>query len=102
MAGEPMDTLDLTPAEQAWLKQVWVSAKIAKAGKPTELVIKPGRTKSKPVLLARFKVLLGESGAGNDNPDVLKELGDIAAQLSFRGWISDKDLAKVEQLIALS
>jgi hypothetical protein len=103
LEGKPMNTLALNDEEQAWLKHVWHYAKIQreKKAKPTKLVIrKPmsGQQMKEKAMKLRLKTLIGEKDAGNDNPEVSREIITIARQLLFHGWIGPEQLAQAEEL----
>jgi hypothetical protein len=102
LKGEPMDTMDLTEEEQTWLKHVWKYAKIS-APKPAQkklAVMKPksGLQKKVSTIKLRLKTLIGEQDAGNDNPEVSKEMLQLARELLFLGEMAPADVAQVEAL----
>lgn len=101
LAGEPMDTSVLTDAEKEWMHYVWEKALGIKP-KTSVLRITTKKVPSKKELLLRLKIALGEIEAGNDNPLLIVEMRDVMKRLEFRGWLSDVEIIKLKQFIALS
>ena len=97
--NEPAPQDDLDRQEKAWLDHVFRKSGIIKD--PPNLLPRQGRIVSHRDMAERMKVLLGEQNAGNDSPLILKELGTLSEKMASRGYISQEQLLKVQQLIAL-
>jgi len=97
--NEPAPQDDLDKQEKTWVNHVFLKAGIIKD--PPNLLPKQRQIRSQRDMAERMKVLLGEQSAGNDSPLILKELGTLGQKMASRGYITQDQLQKIEQLIAL-
>jgi hypothetical protein len=98
LAGEPQDTTELEPKELEWLKFVWKNTGLQKE-KP-KMRILPKIYVGKREMKARMKVLLGEFGAGNDNPALLDELSKLTDKLEANNWLTKDEIFNCRRFVS--
>ena len=98
--NEPMDIMSLTPEENEYLRFVWTYAKIAKpVHKTPTYKTKPKQYVSKKDLQTRIKVLLGEFSAGNDSPEIFKELNSKIKTLMQKHPLTPTELNNYRKIL---
>lgn len=98
--NEPMDVMSLTPEENEYLRFVWTYAKIAKpVHKTPTYKTKPKQYVSKKDLQTRIKVLLGEFSAGNDSPEIFKELNSKIKTLMQKHPLTPTELINYRKIL---
>jgi len=98
LKGEPQDTTGLSPEELKWLKMIWTMSGVTKPA--PKLRIAPKLYTGKADLRERLKVLMGELLAGNDNPEVTREMTNVCDKLEAKQWLSPEEIINCRQFIS--
>jgi hypothetical protein len=98
LKGEPQDTTGLSPEELKWLKMIWTMSGVTKPA--PKLRIAPKLYTGKADLRERLKVLMGELLAGNDNPELTREMTNVCDKLEAKQWLSPEEIINCRQFIS--
>jgi hypothetical protein len=103
LEGRPMDTTQLNNEERQYVNLLWKRCGITKE-KITKTDMKLYQQPSystKTTAKKRLKVILGEIEAGNDNPQLLVEMGKIIEACVLSNWLPKEDIIKFRKIMTL-